>query len=727
MKIKRIAVVITLLMSIVFLYGPLTMWSTPPGTQVGSEPATQVGAEPAAQKSSVARKSSATQKSSIARGTVKRGGTPAKIKAVSAIDSVTVFSYQAVVTRRFKKQVQPGRYLLEFSPLPVSLDDRSVRIRGKGTAAVKILNVRTKQQTYDVPLDKVKIAAEKKKRDALKLEAKLLSNRRKALNKKEKFLDNMVAETMKAISNPKATKTVDMEKYFTMSNLLEKQLNDIYERKTRLLERELQLDDKVSRQDRLLTRISGEKQNRAKFVLVDIQVQNPGTLDAFISYVVPNASWSPVYDLRMSTTDKSDTLVYSAMVTQKSGEDWKNVRLRLSTSRPAIYKERPMLKTSFLDLPSEKGAIVGVVTVLGNGTSGVSVTVTSAKGEKHSTVTNTKGAFFIPQLRPGAHEILVHLEGFNSIRLTDVQVKKGKIRKVAFRMQPSTIEEEIVVSGKAPIVDRQSTINTATLDKEFLNGIPAARDYSDVIRMAPGVSTPNTWQLDGVDVGELDKLPLFHIRHDGAEVIEGETATIFKATHRQTILKGSESQKVPIQVAGVPAEKNYFVVPAKSNNVFLEAEIKNSTKTPILRGPLNLFLDGMFINASKSAYILPNETFSVSLGTAEGIRVKRTLLKKPEAVTTAKLPKKTEAVTRGYQITIKNTRQRKAVLTVLDKIPVSKSEKITVETQITPKAKETKDKEGFLEWNLVLQPGAEKTIKVKYTVVFPKGLQVEEF
>lgn len=48
-----------------------------------------------------------------------------------------------------------------------------------------------------------------------------------------------------------------------------------------------------------------------------------------------NASWSPVYDLRLDQTAQKLVLERGLMVQQGTGEDWSDVRLTLSTSRPS--------------------------------------------------------------------------------------------------------------------------------------------------------------------------------------------------------------------------------------------------------------------------------------------------------------------------------------------------------------------------------------------------------
>lgn len=61
------------------------------------------------------------------------------------------------------------------------------------------------------------------------------------------------------------------------------------------------------------------------------------------SYVVKNAGWSVSY-AATALTDGNIKLEYFANIRQKTGEPWKNVKIALSTTEPALGGERPRLK-----------------------------------------------------------------------------------------------------------------------------------------------------------------------------------------------------------------------------------------------------------------------------------------------------------------------------------------------------------------------------------------------
>ena len=59
-----------------------------------------------------------------------------------------------------------------------------------------------------------------------------------------------------------------------------------------------------------------------------------------ISYLIPYARWQPTYKAELNTQTKQVKLTRMAMIAQKTGEDWNNVKLALSTSTPRNYVQQ---------------------------------------------------------------------------------------------------------------------------------------------------------------------------------------------------------------------------------------------------------------------------------------------------------------------------------------------------------------------------------------------------
>lgn len=68
-----------------------------------------------------------------------------------------------------------------------------------------------------------------------------------------------------------------------------------------------------------------------------------------VSYLVNNAGWVPIYDLRSESTSGKINLNYKAQVFQNTGVDWDDVRLNISTNNPYMNKTKPELNPWYVD------------------------------------------------------------------------------------------------------------------------------------------------------------------------------------------------------------------------------------------------------------------------------------------------------------------------------------------------------------------------------------------
>ena len=68
-----------------------------------------------------------------------------------------------------------------------------------------------------------------------------------------------------------------------------------------------------------------------------------------VNYLVNGASWSPKYDIRATGINQPVELTYKANVYQNSGENWENVKLKLSTNNPNKSKVKPVLPVWYLN------------------------------------------------------------------------------------------------------------------------------------------------------------------------------------------------------------------------------------------------------------------------------------------------------------------------------------------------------------------------------------------
>lgn len=116
-----------------------------------------------------------------------------------------------------------------------------------------------------------------------------------------------------------------------------------------LTEKEHKLNEAIARLNTKLevNTNKAEKTSSGKLVL-QVMNETVGNVPLSISYLSPLASWVPFYDLRADNTSEPINMLYKGQITQKTGLDWKKIKLTLSSGQPNQNNEAPILSAWFL-------------------------------------------------------------------------------------------------------------------------------------------------------------------------------------------------------------------------------------------------------------------------------------------------------------------------------------------------------------------------------------------
>ena len=174
---------------------------------------------------------------------------------------------------------------------------------------------------------------------------------------------------------------------------------------------------------------------------------------------------------------------------------------RRSTSRMfvvAVAAALCLLTGTLAAQEATTGTITGqVVDAQGLAIPGATVTITSPQGQR-TFVTDAEGRFHAAFLTPGQHTVKVDLQGFRPVTVESVNVQLGqRVALPNITLRVGGVTEQVEVIGAPPVVDPTSSGIGVNLDSDFLARIPTQRQVSDVVYLAPGVSTSG-------DVGEAN-------------------------------------------------------------------------------------------------------------------------------------------------------------------------------------------------------------------------------
>ena len=258
----------------------------------------------------------------------------------SNITNVTVFLAKAQVTREVKTRVEAGKTNIVITGLTSELDPQSIQVAGKGNF---ILLGTSHRQNYLNELNLPKSL--KILKDSVGYYQKQISleqSQKEILNKEEQML----------LSNQKiggTNQNLTVAELKAMADFYRSRLGEIVNARMKqddkvkhLNERMIRLQSQINSQNELYGRNTSE-------IVVSVIAETATSADLILNYVVAHAGWYPVYDLRAINTKNPVQLSYKANVFQGTGEEWKNVHLKLSTANPNLGGLKPELSSWYLD------------------------------------------------------------------------------------------------------------------------------------------------------------------------------------------------------------------------------------------------------------------------------------------------------------------------------------------------------------------------------------------
>lgn len=269
----------------------------------------------------------------------------AEVKTDGApITQVTVYADRAEVVRTFKGRLEAGEQTLVFDRLPGATRLDQLRVEGRG--AFTLIDIRPETiQTKEVANEQVRALLDALKAQDLRNQALTQTEARLAFQRAA--LDKMLARLTTA-GKESANPEMDPLKWAAFLDFQDKQVTDLDRQALALQADREAVRAEVDRLNRELGALRGNERRSRLLAKVNLEVREAGEVEVQLSYLVRGPSWSPSYDVRADTREKSLEVTYHAEVRQATGEDWKGVALRLSTAQPGLQGREPRLDPWFL-------------------------------------------------------------------------------------------------------------------------------------------------------------------------------------------------------------------------------------------------------------------------------------------------------------------------------------------------------------------------------------------
>lgn len=623
----------------------------------------------------------------------------------SVITDATVFYSGAQISRSATIKLKPGKSLLIFDKLPYELNANSIQVGGLTNS--KILSVK---HQAEVPSSSVKGKEEKEIEATIKFHEENIRNIKTRLSvfdiEEKVLLDNSMlgsSETVKSVAEIKLAADFYRQRFNEIRLEKLKLSGDIETESNSLKELYIKLN-----------RISSEKQKAQSKIMVLVESEKDVSSKLSLSYYIPSAGWTPFYDFRVRDISNPLSVVYNANVFQSSGEDWTNIKIKLSTSNPALSGEIPQLdawylgRTNYNQKPDEQNSNDGALKgrILYKTTKEpipfVTITLESNNRQIAGTTSDFEGNYTIKPVAAGRYDLKASFVGYKPVMVSNIVISSGKTSFNDIYLEETVINIESleVTDYKVPLISKDGTLVGRSEAPDIVNslsgkvaGISVSRthNYKPSREVVTNDLISNTLRTEIANLEYTIEIP-YSVPSDG------------------------QDYAIRIKESAIPVDYIYHAIPKLSGDVFLTAELTNWNELNLLPGKAGIYYQGTFVGETQLNTDFSGDTLSISLGRDKSIFISR---EGDKEKFDKKIIGNNIREVAGWKITVKNNKSIPVKMLVQDQYPLSERKSVLIEQLGAPDAK-VNSYNGKITWTLDLQAGEKKELNFSYSVKYPK-------
>lgn len=518
------------------------------------------------------------------------------------ITSATVFRDGARVVRTGKTEIEKGEQVILVSGITQYAHEDSFRVKGRGHAILRGIDVKRISKTYEPEGDTKKMLEK----------LKTLEKQRRNIQDQYEMHQTRIEQQTKVMNQF----STEFGKWFSvgetgLDNLtkMDKANQDIIKKAKkalRKLAREMQEIDAESRAlHENIQRIQGERRTETHSeVYVTVDAEQSTTLELEVTYQISLANWYATYDVDIG--EGTTSLKRIAMISNNSMEDWDDINLIVSTA----------------------------------------------------------SAQPVSIVRPNPYYVNTY----------------------------------------------QATMATTGYGGGPPGGLPASvsRDFDDEVE-------------EGMMLDSISEEPMPEIIEEYAsssETLGG--ITVYEVPGQITIEANRDPSPITLTLEEFESKRLHYWNAYAMQEVVAQDEITNGDSV-LLPGPVKVYAAGDYIGETNLETISPREKFRLGTRAAYDVKAERKLLEKD----TEKAGFTRGKQKRGYKysLELENFSKHEIQIRVIDRIPYSNSEKISIEMDEPSLLYKTMEL-GIITWETKMNPDQELTIKYSYEVEWEKDLMI---
>lgn len=260
----------------------------------------------------------------------------------SKISDVTVYRQNAEITSKAQTNLKAGTSEIIIENISTSIVPSSLQVSLASNGKVTLLSAKYETNYMQSPKKNPKLVQLQDSLDIVNNELQWVKDQKDTYTGMESVLNS--------------NKSLANDNGFTASQVsalienYKNQLLAIRKKSAELTRTEKKLNIKKQQLQNQLNEVNAKLNAPSGQIVLQISALQPSNVDFKLTYVVRNAGWNPIYDLRAENISKPIELNYKANIYQNTGFDWDWINLSVSTGNPTQNNNRPILNTQFIDI-----------------------------------------------------------------------------------------------------------------------------------------------------------------------------------------------------------------------------------------------------------------------------------------------------------------------------------------------------------------------------------------
>jgi uncharacterized protein (TIGR02231 family) len=236
--------------------------------------------------------------------------------------------------------------------------------------------------------------------------------------------------------------------------------------------------------------------------------------------------------------------------------------------------------------------------------------------------------------------------------------------------------------------------------------------------MSVGAAQPARYAAAPMEAMRDEPVPMLEAP---AEVEQGVAAATYRPARPVAVPADDSAHRATVAVFDLESTLDYVTAPVLAQESHLRATVTNSSPHTMLPGKASVFHGPDFVGTTTLETWAPGEEKELALGIDDRVRVERELVRRTATKVTLGSTRRREA---EYRITVANHTPRAVEVTVLDQVPVSRDDQITVKELRAEPAPAERTEMGVLTWKLALAPNESREVLLSFRVELGKNVQL---